>query len=935
MISRAEPPSWVETNLRRGKFAILLDGLDELPEPSSRASLTEWVINQSSAQSGNLFVLTSRPFGYRENPISSAIVVEVQALTETQIDKFITEWYMAISARSHGGDNDSSRLAAQTGAVELLSRLDQTPSLFQLTANPLLLSMLVNVHYYRGALPGTRAELYDEICDVFLAKRDQARGVRVEIPGPQKRAVLRALAYAMARQGVTEVKLQGAWTYIEPTLRRMPHSVEADDFLRSVENSAGLLVEKERGIYSFAHLTFQEYLTAEYIKETGKTDELVEQITSAWWRETVLLYAAIADATPVIKACLEARTDPSMLALGVQCADETNSLDEEVRQAVDDCLNPPHARIDRITRHTAARARFQLRLNRDFALKKTSFIAATDLTWLEYQYFIDSVTDDKGECIVPDHWHSNIYDEGHDNDPVAGIRFSDAVKFCEWLELELQTPFHVRLPRGSEIDIADQRLDARQGDNGLAYWISTRGQQSKDDRFWPLLRGSGRYIRRDVHSASHKYLNETSFEAFRSSTLNDIHEITRDDDTIVDSGAAASRLALLESCWADRSALDVDQMDADIKAAVRVVGAYIAAHPLAGRGKELQDVLARSVNMIDEATTTVLSRDAYAARSGALHVELRKSAKLAALGAVQTCIQLHRAHGGTEVLPPLESVARPTRRMRDPARSATVQVHVLARALAGLYMEFALLEARITGSVAPAESVKYVRDSRAADEMYREVTYRTLTRLYDVSLGKYRRGGKRFFDLSLSFVALLLLAPLFIAIVAVIRLADGGPGLFRQTRVGQGGRVFTVYKFRTMVVDAEARKAELLAHNEANGALFKVRRDPRVTRVGALLRRWSLDELPQLINVLIGDMSMVGPRPPLPKEAALYGDDVRRRLVVKPGITGLWQVSGASDLAWDTSVRLDLRYVEQWSFMLDLQILWKTASIVLRGSGVY
>jgi lipopolysaccharide/colanic/teichoic acid biosynthesis glycosyltransferase len=136
-------------------------------------------------------------------------------------------------------------------------------------------------------------------------------------------------------------------------------------------------------------------------------------------------------------------------------------------------------------------------------------------------------------------------------------------------------------------------------------------------------------------------------------------------------------------------------------------------------------------------------------------------------------------------------------------------------------------------------------------------------------------------------------------------------------------------------VDAEERKSHLAGLNETDGVLFKMRRDPRVTAVGGWLRRWSLDELPQLINVLIGDMSMVGPRPALPQEAALYGDHVRRRLAVKPGMTGLWQVNGRSDLSWDESVRLDLRYVENWSFMLDLQILWKTTAAVLHGSGAY
>ncbi len=182
---------------------------------------------------------------------------------------------------------------------------------------------------------------------------------------------------------------------------------------------------------------------------------------------------------------------------------------------------------------------------------------------------------------------------------------------------------------------------------------------------------------------------------------------------------------------------------------------------------------------------------------------------------------------------------------------------------------------------------------------------------------------------------MVLLIPVLGAIALAIRLGDRGPVLFRQTRVGRDGKPFTLYKFRTMVVDAEQRKPGLMALNDSGGLLFKMRKDPRVTRVGSVLRRYSLDELPQLLNVLTGDMSLVGPRPALPDETSLYGDYVRRRLAVKPGITGLWQVNGRSDLAWDEAVRLDVRYVENWSFFLDLQILWKTWSAVTNGDGAY
>jgi exopolysaccharide biosynthesis polyprenyl glycosylphosphotransferase len=186
-----------------------------------------------------------------------------------------------------------------------------------------------------------------------------------------------------------------------------------------------------------------------------------------------------------------------------------------------------------------------------------------------------------------------------------------------------------------------------------------------------------------------------------------------------------------------------------------------------------------------------------------------------------------------------------------------------------------------------------------------------------------------------AFVLLVAFGPLLLGIALCVRATSRGPVLFRQVRVGRDGRLFRIYKFRSMYVDAEARLAELRHLNEQDGVLFKIRDDPRVTGVGRWLRRFSLDELPQLINVLLGQMSMVGPRPPLPSEVAVYADDVRRRLAVKPGMTGLWQVSGRSDLPWEEAVRLDLRYVENWSLSLDLVILLRTMTAVVRSSGAY
>jgi exopolysaccharide biosynthesis polyprenyl glycosylphosphotransferase len=185
--------------------------------------------------------------------------------------------------------------------------------------------------------------------------------------------------------------------------------------------------------------------------------------------------------------------------------------------------------------------------------------------------------------------------------------------------------------------------------------------------------------------------------------------------------------------------------------------------------------------------------------------------------------------------------------------------------------------------------------------------------------------------------ALLLFAglPVFLLLAAAVRISSKGPVFYRHRRIGKHGREFDLLKFRSMVVDADRRVAELWLANEGNDVQFKMRRDPRVTRVGQLLRRSSLDELPQLFNVVFGHMSLVGPRPHVTREVEQYGPDMRRRLLVKPGITGLWQVSGRSDLSWDESVELDVRYVENWSLGLDFSIMWRTVRAVVRGSGAY
>ena len=210
--------------------------------------------------------------------------------------------------------------------------------------------------------------------------------------------------------------------------------------------------------------------------------------------------------------------------------------------------------------------------------------------------------------------------------------------------------------------------------------------------------------------------------------------------------------------------------------------------------------------------------------------------------------------------------------------------------------------------------------------------------LLHVEVPRYQGGmlwGKTLFDFFGAMLAVVILSPVLLVVAILIKSTSKGPVFFRQARVGLNGVPFRIFKFRTMVADAEELLPVLVADNEGKGLLFKLKNDPRITPFGNWLRRFSLDELPQFFNVLLGDMSVVGPRPPLPSEVEKYEPHVRRRLLVKPGITGPWQISGRSDLSWDDGVRLDLYYVENWTLMGDMVLIWRTIKAVISQRGAY
>jgi hypothetical protein len=331
-----EPPQWFEQQLRDGRCLVLLDGLDEVARQDDRAKVSTWAEGQILQYPGNDFVISSRPQGYQSAPVGGAAIVQVCGFTSMQVEAFVRGWYRAAERHSTGTDGAEAEALANQGADDLLKRLEHAPALYDLTVNPLLLTMIVNVHRYRGSLPGSRAELYGEICTVMLSRRQDAKNLPQQLAGDKKESVLRGLACSMMRRRVTDWSRDEVLANVGAALRRVSRDATPDGFLDDV-SSNGLLIERETGKYAFAHKTFQEYLAAEHIRVNGLVGELANTVSDDWWVETTLLYAATSNADRIVRACLDANTGPA-LALALDCTDQDSDVDPKLRERVNELV---------------------------------------------------------------------------------------------------------------------------------------------------------------------------------------------------------------------------------------------------------------------------------------------------------------------------------------------------------------------------------------------------------------------------------------------------------------------------------------------------------------------------------------------------------------------------------------------------------------------
>jgi hypothetical protein len=451
------PPRWFEHNLAKGKCLVLLDGLDEVASKEHRETVSRWIDEQICAFPHCLFVVTSRPGGYREAPLTRAHVLEIMPFNTQQTARFVHNWYLANKIISYGKDDPGVRQDAERQAQDLLSRLRSQPNLSALTVNPLLLTMVATVHNYRGALPGRRVELYAEICDVMLGHWRRAKGIEDSLTAAQKRKALQPLAaYIMGREDERErraIPAKEALQVMEPHLKKVGlEESRIPGFLKDLQDYSGVFLEKEAGTWSFSHLTFQEYLCAKHWHESGEAAAWTQikwksLIVDSWWYETLHLYAAQANATPQVNACLEMNTVDS-LTLAADMGEEALELEQSARGILNARLEQDLESDEPDRFRLAAEVLLNRRLKKPFqSIDDTRSIDTDLITCAEYQLFIDHMRSQK-EYHQPDHWTTFHFPKGQALEPIVGVRFEDAEAFCQWLTQRQGQTF--RLPGKEE-----------------------------------------------------------------------------------------------------------------------------------------------------------------------------------------------------------------------------------------------------------------------------------------------------------------------------------------------------------------------------------------------------------------------------------------------------------------------------------------------------
>ena len=470
------PSGWFEQRLRRGECLVLLDGLDEVADAEMRKLVVAWVQRQMEQYANNRFIMSSRPFGYRSNPLPDVMVLEVRPFTIQQVQKFVHNWYKANEIMAAQRDDPGVRMKAHEGAEDLINRLRQVSNLLDMAVNPLLLTMIATVHRYRSSLPGRRVELYAEICEVFLGKRQQAKGLAEELTPAQKQRVLQPLAYHMMYHNEREILWAEILAAIQEPLAQVNTDIAPEAFLAMIVNSSGLIIEREVGIYSFSHLTFQEYLAAAHVYDQREEKMMLKKVEDSWWHEAIRLYAAQAEATNIIKACL-ARPHPSVkaLTLAMECLEEAREVSPQLRTVFDKLAQSVEHENPEV-RRIAAEVRLALRLRRMLRADERRYVDSTYVSHAEYQLFLNEEYED-GRFRAPEHWSGESFTAGQGQKPVVGVRPADVVAFCQWLSERESSNWLYRPAHPADVKLISQIQLADSVENNHlrpGYWVATQ-----------------------------------------------------------------------------------------------------------------------------------------------------------------------------------------------------------------------------------------------------------------------------------------------------------------------------------------------------------------------------------------------------------------------------------------------------------------------------
>ena len=420
------PKNWFKDRLGFKNCLVMFDGLDEVADERQRRAVSTWVEQQIQNYPHARFILTSRPFGYRSAPVGGInTVLEVQPFNLKQMEKFIHNWYLQSEIMSRLGKEDPGVINIATQKAEdLIHRIKNSSPLAAMALNPLLLTMIATIHCYRGALPGGRVELYGEICDVLLGRRREAKGIGDNIRVNQKKAILQFLALGLMQQKTRDFTLDLGCSLIEAELAKIGGSnLKAAAFLENIQHESGLLVEREKNKYEFAHKSFQEYLAALQIKESSQEHILTSNINDDWWEETIRLYAADSDATNIIRAAL---ANPSIISLRIafDCFQESR-CEPEVREQLLEKLDAGLEFTDREIFQLAASVKLARRLKHLLRVDENIQIDQSYITCAEYQLYLDETLNSPQR-----------FQPGSAKKPITDISWENALGFCAWLSRE-------------------------------------------------------------------------------------------------------------------------------------------------------------------------------------------------------------------------------------------------------------------------------------------------------------------------------------------------------------------------------------------------------------------------------------------------------------------------------------------------------------------